>query len=102
MPTYLMKTFGCQMNVSDSETIITLLQERGFTPTEEPKEADLIMVNTCSVREKAEVTAENKIREFGALKKKSAELWVIGCMAQRIGEALMARQKKVTRVIGAQ
>lgn len=98
---YYMKTFGCQMNVSDSEMLATLLVERGFNETEEERDADLIIVNTCSVREKAEVKAERKILEYAKIKKKSALLWVVGCMAQRVGDELMARIPQVSRVIGA-
>ncbi len=98
---YYIKTFGCQMNVSDSETVIALLEERGFSVTENYREADLLIVNTCSVREKAEVTAEHKIRELGSIKKKGGLLWVIGCMAERVGDALIERQPKIDRVIGA-
>jgi tRNA-2-methylthio-N6-dimethylallyladenosine synthase len=98
---YYMKTFGCQMNVSDSEMLATLLVERGFDETENERDADLIIVNTCSVREKAEVKAERKILEFAKTKQKHALLWVVGCMAQRVGEELMGRIPQVSRVIGA-
>ncbi len=98
---YYMKTFGCQMNVSDSEMLATLLVERGFDETENEREADLVIVNTCSVREKAEVKAERKILEFAKTKPKHALLWVIGCMAQRVGEELMGRIPQISRVIGA-
>ena len=98
---YYMKTFGCQMNVSDSDMLSTLLEERGFTATENEREADLLVVNTCSVREKAEVTAERKILEFAKFKQDHALLWVIGCMAQRVGEELMQRIPAISRVIGA-
>ncbi len=98
---YYMKTFGCQMNVSDSEMLATLLVERGFDQTENERDADLIIVNTCSVREKAEVKAERKILEFAKTKQKHALLWVVGCMAERVGDELMARIPQVSRVIGA-
>ena len=98
---FYMKTFGCQMNVSDSEMLAMLLTERGFSETENEREADLIIVNTCSVREKAEVTAERKIIEFAQRKKKAALLWVVGCMAERVGKELMERIPAVSRVIGA-
>ncbi len=98
---YYIKTFGCQMNVSDSQMVEELLEERGFAVTKEVREADLIMINTCSVREKAEVKAEGQIREYSAIKKPGALLWVVGCMAERVGEELMGRIKGITRVIGA-
>jgi tRNA-2-methylthio-N6-dimethylallyladenosine synthase len=96
-----MRTYGCQMNSSDSDTIADLLMARGFEQCDDGRDADVIVVNTCSVREKAEVSAENKIRELCAIKKKKALLWVIGCMAERVGEALKERQPKISRVIGA-
>ncbi len=98
---YYMKTFGCQMNVSDSEMLATLLSERGFDGTEDEREADLIIVNTCSVREKAEVKAERKIKEYSRVKKKASLLWVVGCMAQRVGDELKSRIPEIDRIIGA-
>ena len=71
---YYIKTYGCQMNVSDSERIVELLEERGFRITENYREADVLIVNTCSVREKAEVAAENKINELCHIKKKGGLL----------------------------
>ena len=98
---YYMKTYGCQMNVSDSELIAELLTNRNFEVTNNIREADLIIINTCSVREKAEVTAENKIREICSIKKNGALFWVIGCMAERVGNELKLRHKKIDKVIGA-
>jgi tRNA-2-methylthio-N6-dimethylallyladenosine synthase len=79
------------MNGADSEFIAALLVARGFSQTQTPDAADIVIVNTCSVREKAENTAFAKIQEYAAIKKKCALLWVIGCMAQRVGDEL---QKK--------
>lgn len=89
------------MNVSDSNTLQELLIDRGGTPADEPSMADLLIVNTCSVREKAERTAKNKIKEYGSIKKKNAALWVVGCMSQRVGESLRREIPSVTAVIGA-
>ncbi len=97
----MIETFGCQMNVADSENLADLLAIRGFTETSKNDEADLIIVNTCSVREKAESRAKARLREHGARKKKGALLWVIGCMAQNIGEALKKEIPGLNRVIGA-
>ncbi|NLF82894.1 MAG: tRNA (N6-isopentenyl adenosine(37)-C2)-methylthiotransferase MiaB, partial [Candidatus Gastranaerophilales bacterium] len=101
MPSYLFQTFGCQMNVADSDDLQRLLIVRGFTKTNNIGNADLIIVNTCSVRENAEQKAKARIYEFSRLKKKSAALWVIGCMAQRLGAALKDEIPGVDLVIGA-
>lgn len=97
----MIETFGCQMNVADSEMLADLLAVRGFTETKDNQEADLIIVNTCSVRAKAESRAKARLIEHGARKKKGALLWVIGCMAQNIGEALKDEIRGLNRVIGA-
>ncbi len=100
MPYVFFQTFGCQMNIADSDEICGRLVKSGFYPTEDPSLADLIVVNTCSVREHAERRAKVRIGEYGRLKKRDAQLWVIGCMAERLGPGLMAIPG-VTRVIGA-
>lgn len=101
MPQVFFQTFGCQMNVADSHEIGSLLAARGFLTTEDPACADLLIINTCSVREHAEQRAKARIAEFCALKKKGAELWVIGCMAERIGSALKNEIPGISRVVGA-
>ncbi|MGM0442773.1 MAG: tRNA (N6-isopentenyl adenosine(37)-C2)-methylthiotransferase MiaB [Fibrobacterota bacterium] len=98
---YFIKTFGCQMNVADSQSMARLLQSCGARESADSSAADLIIVNTCSVREKAESTAKSKIREYAAHKKKKADLWVVGCMSERIGDALIDEIPGITRVIGA-
>ncbi|MBN1576958.1 MAG: tRNA (N6-isopentenyl adenosine(37)-C2)-methylthiotransferase MiaB [Chitinispirillaceae bacterium] len=101
MPYVYFQTFGCQMNVADSNDIGERLFTHGFRSSDDPAKADLIVVNTCSVREHAEQRAKTRIGEYGRLKKQEAQLWVIGCMAERLGESLKREIPEVDRVIGA-
>lgn len=89
------------MNVADTNEIGSILFARGFEPIEDPAGADLIVVNTCSVREHAEQRARVRIGEYSRMKKKGAKLWVIGCMAERLGEVLKHEITGVDEVIGA-
>ncbi len=104
MPTVYIEVFGCQMNIADSELVTEALARRGFEKCENRREADLVIVNTCSVREKAESRALAHIRELVAHKRKSGlpkAVWVIGCMAARKGEKLTEEIPGIDRVIGA-
>jgi tRNA-2-methylthio-N6-dimethylallyladenosine synthase len=104
MPSVFFETFGCQMNVADSEMLAELLQSRGYLPAARPGSADLLVVNTCSVREKAEKRAQARLREYAALKHASGgrqAIWVIGCMAERLGDELKALIPGIDCVIGA-
>jgi tRNA-2-methylthio-N6-dimethylallyladenosine synthase len=103
MPSVFFQTFGCQMNVADSGALRVALALRGYTPASVPEDADLIVVNTCSVRERAEARAQARIAEFAAIKKRrrGAKLWVIGCMAERLGKTLQERIPGIDAVIGA-
>jgi tRNA-2-methylthio-N6-dimethylallyladenosine synthase len=101
MRKYFLRSFGCQMNSADSELIVGLLVSRGFEQENDVEKADVVIVNTCSVREKAENKAFAVIQEYASIKKKGALLWVIGCMAERVGEELKQKIPKITRVIGA-
>ncbi|MCX7726422.1 MAG: tRNA (N6-isopentenyl adenosine(37)-C2)-methylthiotransferase MiaB [Chitinispirillaceae bacterium] len=101
MPYLYFHTFGCQMNVADSNEIAEMLFSRGFVETKKPSEADLLIVNTCSVREHAEKRALARIYEFSKVKKKGAKLWVIGCMAERLGEKLTREIPSIDKVIGS-
>jgi len=98
------ETYGCQMNVSDSEMVADLLSLYGYGRTNSSRDADLVIVNTCSVREKAEQRARHRLLELVATRKKykkDQQVWVIGCMAQRLGESLKAEIPGLDRVIGA-
>jgi tRNA-2-methylthio-N6-dimethylallyladenosine synthase len=96
------ETYGCQMNVADSEVVVSILNGVGYGITENYREADLILINTCSIRDNAEQRVFNRLNEFKALKKKNKGLLVgiIGCMAERLKENLLEREKLVDLVVG--
>lgn len=104
MGSFYFETFGCQMNVADSDSVSLALMHRGYTRCETAQEADLLIVNTCSVREHAEVRAKMRLSQFAALKRSSQspkKLWVIGCMAERAGDSLRKEIRGIDAVIGA-
>ena len=80
------ETYGCQMNVNDSEVILSILSKAGYERTEEMSEADLILANTCSIRENAEQRVFGRIDVFRLEKKKRPEvlIGIVGCMAERL------------------
>jgi len=84
MPKYYIITYGCQMNKSDSEKVAGILENLGYTPSEKMEEADIILLNTCSVRERAEEKVFGKLGELRKLKKRNQNLLIgiFGCMAQ--------------------
>jgi tRNA-2-methylthio-N6-dimethylallyladenosine synthase len=96
------ETYGCQMNVNDTEIVASLMKDNGYQLTAKPEEADLILVNTCSIRENAEQRVRGRLGEFGRMKKKKPALvvGVIGCMAERLKEQLLTEEKVVDLVIG--
>lgn len=97
-----LETYGCQMNVADSEVVAAIMQHDGFKITKTREEADVILVNTCSVRENAEQRVRGRVQGFSELKKKNPKLLVgvIGCMAERLGEKLFEEEKNVNIVVG--
>jgi tRNA-2-methylthio-N6-dimethylallyladenosine synthase len=99
---FFIETHGCQMNIYDSGFIADLLKRHGYGRTLAPEEASLIVVNTCSVRERAESKALARIRELASLKRRRPELVVavVGCMAQRLGKRLAGRGSRVDLVAG--
>ena len=100
--TYRVKSFGCQMNVYDGERMGALLAEKGITPAPEGEEADLVVLNTCHIREKA---AEKVYSDIGRLKKPDGSkpmIAVAGCVAQAEGEEIMERAPSVSLVVGPQ
>lgn len=103
MKTYFIQTFGCQMNVADSNLIASHLENRGMKMTGEKESADIIVLNTCSVRAHAELKALSYIGRLQPLKKAKPELIIIvaGCAAQRLGKELNKRFPIVDLVIGA-
>jgi len=99
---FYLETFGCQMNVVDSEQIVDLLQAGGYWPVDEPEKADLILLNTCSVRDKAERKVYGHLGRFKPLKQSRPDLiiGVGGCVAQQEGERLLQKLPFVDLVFG--
>lgn len=99
---YFIETYGCQMNEYDSSLVAGILEDRGYRPTTELGEADLILVNTCSVREKAEDTALQKLDSIAHHKRKreGVRIGVIGCMAENRREAIVERIPEVDILLG--
>ena len=102
MARYLVHTFGCQMNAHDSDRMSEVLEAHGWTVAETTEEADLIVLNTCSVREKAEQKLRSEIGKLAPLKARNPDLVlaVAGCVAQQEGEKLLARVAHLDLVIG--
>jgi tRNA-2-methylthio-N6-dimethylallyladenosine synthase len=100
--TYWVETYGCQMNVSDSELMEGVLASSGYTPVSGPEEADVILVNTCAIREHAEQRVLGRVSELNRVKleRPGTLIGVCGCMAQRLGERLIANAQYVDMVIG--
>ncbi len=99
---FYIETYGCQMNVADSEVVAAILENAGFSRTDEREKADVILVNTCSVRENAEQRVRGRVQGFTELRKKNPQLLVgvMGCMAERLGAALFEQEKNVNIVVG--
>ncbi len=96
------ETYGCQMNVNDSEVVASILQANGYGITESMEEADVILVNTCSIRENAETRVWGRLNIFRQQKKKKPSLLigVLGCMAERLKDKLLESEKLVDIVVG--
>jgi tRNA-2-methylthio-N6-dimethylallyladenosine synthase len=96
------ESYGCQMNFSDSEIVTAILQREGFYPTSTFENADLIFINTCSIREKAEQTVRRRLSEFNAIKKRKPGLLIgiLGCMAGRLKNRLLEEEKTVDLIVG--
>jgi tRNA-2-methylthio-N6-dimethylallyladenosine synthase len=99
-PTVYIETYGCQMNASDSELMLGRLVEYGYRAVSGPEGADVILVNTCAIRDHAEQRVLGRIGELKRHMKPSTVLGVTGCMAQRLGPRLLERAKHVALVIG--
>ena len=95
------ETYGCQMNVADSELVSTILQDNKFQITKNVKEADVIIFNTCSVRQNAEDRVMGRIsNEMSRKSKQNLKIGVIGCMAQRLQDKLHEMNKEIDFVVG--
>lgn len=96
------ESYGCAMNFADSEIVASLMLDMGFETTAQYKEADVIFINTCSIRDNAEQRVRNRLREFSAAKKKrpGITIGVLGCMAERLKSKFLEEEKLVDIVIG--
>ncbi len=99
---YLIETFGCQMNVADSELVAGMLQKCGYSETRDLNQADIIFMNTCAIREKAEETVHNRLDSIQHLKKRKPEMifGVLGCMAQNLKDDLLESKPYVDIILG--
>lgn len=99
---FYIESYGCAMNFADSEIVASILNKEGFGATRNVEEADLIFLNTCSIREKAELTVRKRLTEFKKLKleKKGMLVGVLGCMAERLKSKLLEEEKLVDIVVG--
>jgi tRNA-2-methylthio-N6-dimethylallyladenosine synthase len=100
VPRIYIETYGCQMNVSDSELLLGVLGRAGYIRTEDPATADVLLVNTCAVRDHAEQRVLGRMGELKRFKRPGGVLGVVGCMAQRLGPKLLERVPQVDLVIG--
>ena len=99
---FYIESYGCQMNFSDSEIVASILNEEGFGATRNFEEADLVLLNTCSIREKAEQTVRNRLQVFRKIKDKNPGMLVgvLGCMAERLKAKFLEEEKLVDMVVG--
>lgn len=99
---FYIESYGCQMNFADSEIVASILNQEGFGATRNMEDADLIFINTCSIREKAEQTVRKRLTEFKKLKeeKKGMLVGVLGCMAERLKAKFLEEEKLVDMVVG--
>lgn len=98
----LLESYGCQMNFSDSEIVASILTQQGYVTTRDAEEADLVLLNTCAIRDNAEQRVRGRLQFFQTLKKKNPDLQVgvLGCMAERLREQLLEQEKLVDLVVG--
>jgi tRNA-2-methylthio-N6-dimethylallyladenosine synthase len=99
---FYIESYGCAMNFSDSEIVASILNKEGYELSKNPEEANLILINTCSIRDKAEQTIRKRLKLFNKYKKNTNELkiGILGCMAERLKEKLLIEEKIVDLVVG--
>ncbi|CAG0905537.1 unnamed protein product, partial [Darwinula stevensoni] len=99
---FYIESYGCQMNFSDSEIVASILAKSHYMPTRNVENANLILINTCSIREKAEETVRNRLRAFSQIKKQRPDtmIGVLGCMAERLKKQFLEEEKLVDLVVG--
>lgn len=96
------ESYGCQMNFSDSEVVASIMHENGYSTTRDIDEADVVLINTCSIRENAETRVRNRLTEFKSKKSRKPDLviGILGCMAERLKKSLLEEEKLVDLVAG--
>ncbi|RXR20521.1 tRNA (N6-isopentenyl adenosine(37)-C2)-methylthiotransferase MiaB [Flavobacterium amnicola] len=97
------ESYGCAMNFSDSEIVASILTEQGYNTTQNLEEADLVLVNTCSIRDKAEMTVRKRLEKYNAVKRSinpGMKVGVLGCMAERLKSQFLEEEKIVDMVVG--
>ncbi|HPW98801.1 MAG TPA: radical SAM protein, partial [Flavobacterium sp.] len=97
------ESYGCAMNFSDSEIVASILTEQGYNTTQNLEEADLVLVNTCSIRDKAEQTVRKRLEKYNAIKRSinpGMKVGVLGCMAERLKDQFLEQEKIVDMVVG--
>src|SRR4051812_33645927 len=99
--TFYLETFGCQMNVHDSEKVVGTLVREGYRQVETVEQADLILYNTCSIRDKAEQKVFNRLNDYKKYQKQGKKFGVLGCVAQQEGEKIFKRAPWVSLVAGS-
>src|ERR1700739_4476429 len=99
--TFYLETFGCQMNAHDSEKVVGTLQREGYTQVVDEADADLVLYNTCSIRDKAEQKVFHRLNEYKKLQGEGKLFAVIGCVAQQEGEKIFERAPFVSLVAGS-
>ncbi len=99
---FYIESYGCQMNFSDSEIVASILNDIGYVPTKNMEESDLMLINTCSIREKAEDTVRRRLRIFDKVKENrpGTLIGILGCMAERLKTKLLDQEKLVDLVVG--
>lgn len=98
----LLESYGCQMNFSDSEIVASILAKEGFSTTRDPEEADVVLLNTCAIRDNAEQRIRGRLDYLSSVKKRKPDMQigVLGCMAERLREKLLDEEKLVDMVVG--
>lgn len=96
------ETYGCQMNVADSEVVSAILQKENYEITDKPEDADLILINTCSIRDNAEVRVKRRLENLKIHKKhnKNLKIGILGCMAERIKDKILEDEPAIDMVVG--
>ena len=98
---FYLETFGCQMNVHDSEKVVGTLLQEGYRQVQTVDQADLILYNTCSIRDKAEQKVFHRLADFKKLQAEGKKFGVLGCVAQQEGEKIFERAPHVSLVCGS-